>query len=75
MLFYSHIDLVDKIIEETFETIYTSPEILPGAEYELAEVKLYITLEELWFKNHNPLYFYLLFLLLLVLPPEKLDGS
>jgi len=53
LLFYSHTDLVDKIIEETFEIIYKSPNIISGAEYELAQVKLYITLEEAWLKNHG----------------------
>lgn len=53
LLFYNHIDLVNKIIEETFETIYKSPKIIPGAEYELAQVKLYITLEKACLKNHD----------------------
>jgi hypothetical protein len=53
LLFYSYIDLVNKIIEETFETIYKSPKIISGAEYELAQVKLYITLEETCLKNHD----------------------
>ena len=53
LLFYNHIDLVNKIIEETFETIYKSTKIIQGAEYELAQVKLYITLEEAYLKNHD----------------------
>lgn len=45
-----HIDLVDKVIVEEFDNVANSPDLLGGAEFDLAIIKYYIEFQRLFEK-------------------------
>lgn len=48
LLYNQHIDQVNQIIELEYENVKESPELIQGAEFDLAVIKYYIELEQLY---------------------------
>ena len=57
LLFYQHIDIVEKAIDANFEAVSNSDNLIGGAEYDLIIVKLFNSLEKHYLESLKSTFF------------------